>query len=61
MKTNSPLAEIRTSAGIIRIFGSEEVKHWATPNGSQGTGPTFELAVHEAFSAEGLDASEYGY
>lgn len=57
------VTNIRTESGELRIWESRPGKFaWATPNGSEGSDEaSFEDAVKEAFSAEDLTASEYGY
>ena len=55
MKTE--VSNINTSEGQLRIWdntGSGEVFHWATPDGSQGSEPSFADAVSAAFDAVGL-------
>jgi hypothetical protein len=61
MSTN--VTNIRTSNGELRIWESRPGHFaWATPNGSEGGDEaSFDDAVKEAFAAEDLIASEYGY
>jgi len=61
MSTN--VTNIRTSNGELRIWEARPGYFaWATPNGSEGADEaSFDDAVKEAFAAEDLIASEYGY
>lgn len=57
------ITNISTANGELRIWEQDNGKFgWATPNGSQGGDEaSFDVAVKEAFNAEGLNATEYGY
>jgi hypothetical protein len=57
------VTNIRTAAGELRIWESRPGKFgWATPNGSEGSDEaSFGDAVKEAFDAEGINATDYGY
>jgi hypothetical protein len=60
---NSDVTNILTAAGELRIWGERANRwSWATPNGSEGRHEeSFDAAVQEAFEAEGLNPSDYGY